>query len=200
VKLANPLDQNRLNGAIQGTKDGLVTIPLKAASATPLTVIVSIKQPRGNGPLALGPFAALGAISQSGILWVVAGGRPAIRYLPFPSGPGTPPLSTMPRNLNSPDEEGNRPPPDADAAFQWSLPGEQRVDSRDPWFRLEVDAIQGIVGARLEHTLTLSRAGGWRLRTVVLAVPLRTGVDLVEIEWPASWQPDRDRPPEGATD
>jgi hypothetical protein len=200
VELVHRADRDRLRGPIQGnrSKEGVVTLPLKAASALPLTVALSVTQSRGTGPLALGPFAAVGATSQSGTVWVIAEGRPAIHCLPFASGPGTPPLATMPRRLDR-FEEGNRPPPEVDAAFQyWSLPGEQRLEARDPWFRLEVDPIQGILGARLEHTLTLSREGGWHLKTVVNAFPLRAGVDQVEIEWPLSWQPDPDRKPEGA--
>src|SRR5262249_20530660 len=85
VRLANPADRGRLRGDIQGSgsKDGVVTIPLKAPGAAPLTVAVSARQPRGNGALTVGPFAAVGAASQRGVLWVVADSDQRVSCLPF---------------------------------------------------------------------------------------------------------------------
>ncbi|HKB42178.1 MAG TPA: hypothetical protein VKD72_37475, partial [Gemmataceae bacterium] len=82
VQLTNPADRDRLRGEIQGnkSKEGAVTIPLKAPSAAPLSVTVSLpKLSRGSGPLALGPFAVLGAASQGGFIWV----DQRVRCLPF---------------------------------------------------------------------------------------------------------------------
>src|SRR5262249_36598516 len=101
VEPANESDQKRLRGQIQGkgSKEGLVTIPLKAPSDVPLRVLIKKTHPRGSGPLLLGPFAAVGAASQGGTLWVFPSTEPGqprervTRCLPFSFGPATPPLA-----------------------------------------------------------------------------------------------------------
>src|SRR5262249_28667897 len=99
-------------------------------------------------------------------------------------------------------DEGDRPPPGAAAAFQyWSAPAGDKADPRDPWFRLEVESVRGMLDTRLLHTLRLLPPGGrgaapgWRLATALEAGPVRAGVEALEAEWPAPGQSAGERGP-----
>ena len=237
VRLADEkANRKRLRGPIKGndSKDGSVTIPLKESSTTPLVVLVTVRQTRRgrSGAVPLGPFSVAGAASQSGTIWVVADPDQRARCLPFPTtGPGTPPFEAVPRKLDGtpsaappsrrgaggeagPVLDADRAPPGAIAAFQyWGTPDSDRSAEKEPWFKLEIDSIKGVLDTRLLHTLRLLppeegrgvRGEGrglppaWRLSTTIESVPVRAGVEELKVRWEAPWQFDQARGPRPAS-
>jgi hypothetical protein len=200
VRLANPDDRQRLRDDIQGsdTPRGKVTIPLAAPSSEPLTIIVTHSRPRGTASILVGPYAVLGASEQTGILWVVGEQDQRASCSPY--------HETRPnfRIRRRPQEEREDPlhpesrdssPPGAIAAFQYAS-GTERPAPRDPWFKLDLDSIRGILDTTVEHTLELADKGpaDWHLKTLLKLVPLRNEVDLLELDWPSPWKihPERD--------
>ena len=206
VRLANKGDEVLLQGTIKGngSREGSVRIPLKHRSTAPLVVVVSAPLRRVEGTLRLGPFAVPGAARQSGTIWIVGEPDQRVRCLPSREpAKGPSPFEAIPHKPTL--QGGDRPPPGAVAAFQyWGSPGGDKVAPADPWFKLDVESIKGVLDTRLLHTLRLlppvSAGGppGWRLATTVEAVPVRAGVEELKVEWPAPWQFDQARGPRPA--
>ena len=166
VRLGNPKDQALLDGPIQGSgsRDGKVTIALKAPVAGPLVVVVNSQQQRGNGAVPLGPFTVLRAGRQRGTVWVVgeadqrdqrAGVELAGRGQPLPW------LTLTPRELDERDETGP-PPAGAVASYQfWTTAAVEASDPRS--------AIRGS-----SSTFAPSRASSTSASSTRCASPRRT--------------------------
>jgi hypothetical protein len=198
VRLANDADKERLRGDIQGgdATGGRITIPLANPGADPLQVVISHRRPRGSGPIHVGPFAVVGAATQSGIVEVFAEANHRIGCSLFQ--PGRTGFTVTKRGVNDrrrPEEASVSA--DASAVFQYWSQGTERIESPEPWFKLDVASIQGLLDTQVIHTLTLGGAGpaDWRLGTELKITPVRAEVDRMEIDWPAPWQVDPDHLP-----
>jgi hypothetical protein len=172
-----------------GSRDGRVTLIPEKPSTEPLVISVTVRQPQGSGSLPVGPFAVRGAALQSGDLTVEAGPNQLVHCAPYQSAG---PLEVIPQ-----PSKDNHPPKGMVAAFRyWSLPKATGIDTRTPWFRLEVESVQGVLSVQLEHTLRLASGGkAWHLNTTVNGTPVRVGVTELQVEWPPPWQFDRERSP-----
>lgn len=191
VRLANAEDRVRLRGDIQGSEsaDGRVTIPLAAPSGDPLAVTVSLRQPHG-GALLLGPFQLLDATEQRGALFIL--GEPDLRPRASAHQPGRPGFVIAPRNFK---ERGMSVPASTVGAFDYQALLRERGSERDPWFKVELESVSGMLDLNLDLNLKLGSGGAhdWRLATTFDAIPLRAEVDRMELEWPAPWQFDAAR-------
>jgi hypothetical protein len=203
VRLFNPEDRERLRGGeIQGNEspNGQVTIPLQAPSDKPLTVIVTVRRPRGSGAIPVGPFAVVGSANQYGKLWVVADTDQRAVCKPF--RPAQTNFNVTPASLDAGGKPDDRPPPDATAGFEYlTQPGGARPEVRDPWFKLDLDPIQGQLDTTILHTIKLGPTGpaDWHLTTLLDVTPLRAEVEHMELFWPAPWHLDLPaRPPRAA--
>lgn len=194
VRLANPAERERLKGDIRGngSPDGRVTLELAAPTSEQLGVVVEYTRPRASSTVPLGPFNVEGATTQTGVIWIVAGSEHRISCRPWQSEPAG--FSVVPRSIS-----GEPAPPNTSNAFQYAaLATAERVDPRDPWFRLDIDAVPGQLEASVEHVLRLEPALGrneWRLTTTFKAQSRRAEVERLELDWPAPWVLDSDRSP-----
>jgi hypothetical protein len=200
VRLANPDDRQRLREDIQGigSPRAKVTIPLMAPSGDALTIIVTHRRPRGTGPILVGPYTVLGASEQTGALWVIAEqDQRAVCSLYHETRP------TFTIRRRSRDEREDPPRsesrdllPEGAIGFQYTS-GTERAAGRDPWFKLELDSIRGILDTTVEYSLELGEKGpaDWRLITLLRLAPLRIEVDLLELDWPAPWKVNPERNP-----
>jgi hypothetical protein len=203
VRLLNADDRTRLRGEIQGSDspDGRITIPLVAASDQPLSVVITVRRPRGSGSIPLGPFAVVGAANQNGTVTVRADPDKRVLCKPFRANPAA--FTVTPIRPEARGKAETRPD-DVSPAFQYlTQPGVARPDVREPWFKLDLDSIQGQLDTSVQHTIKLGPAGpaDWRLTTILEVAPLRAEVERMELTWPAPWRLDRELGPRvtGAT-
>lgn len=201
VRPATAADRDRLRGEIQGSgvAGGRVTVPLQIPSTTPLKVIVSVRLAR-SASFPVGPFQVDGASNYAGMVWVDTDGEQQVRCQPYHLGRVlTPPFEVAQRSVSERKlrPESERPPVGVDKAFQfWSVPTTEKPAARDPWFTVNIDATQGALDTQLLHTVRVKgklTAPSWRVATTFDVVPLRSGVDHLEVEWPTPWEFDRAR-------
>jgi hypothetical protein len=156
-------------------------LQLKASSGDPLEVAFQVFQPRADGPLAVGPFAVLGAFPHTGTLLVTA---PAdLRLTPQPRG--EPQVTLSPRELT--DEERRKDP----NVVAFSYRAMQAVEVKPPpapppppFLQLDLETVKEAGAARVAHTLRLTERG-WRLTTEIEVTPLRAGgVEQLEVQVP----------------
>src|SRR5262249_39797185 len=148
------------------------------ASAEPLHVAVHIRQPRPAGPLAIGPFAAIGALAQKGEIEIHA--PDSVRLRPQTAGEvSRKEISEEQRNQN------------VRAVFgYWNMPGAvQPVQVVPPLLTVQLESVKGAVETRVTHSLHLVANGdglaSWRETTRVEVTPIRTAVDQLEFSVPA---------------
>jgi hypothetical protein len=179
-------DKARIKPEI-GTQDqgpvSIRTINLKEASAEPLLVTVSTRQPAprlGGKPVAVGPFNVLGAVRQSGS--VLVSSSVADWHLEAT------PHGDLTRRASS--EEELLRDRDLVAAFRYGPDGERRAGLS--WLDLEVESVRGSLKTRLEHVLYLApgedRNGAemrWHVRTTLTVTPRWAGIERFRVQMPA---------------
>lgn len=148
------------------------------AGATPadwvFTAKVTQERPKPEeaghkGPFAVGPFSVTGVTRQTGTVRVKA---TANNRLTFQQGPEL--------RRDAPMEE------DVAAAFRL-VPGPTDAAPRfQPLLRVEAETLKGTVRIKPVYTLDLTPAG-WRLKAELKVTPIRTEVDAITFEVPASW-------------
>ena len=135
-----------------------------------------------RGPYAIGPFAVLDVLRQTGTVRVAA--APNTRFA-FRHGP----------DLRK--AEPSEPISDeTSSAFFKLLTGPTGTNAVNiPLFTLEAWAQAGDVAVKPTFRLTLTEAG-WRVRAEVKVIPIRTAIDDVLVEVPAEWRGLELSPPE----
>ncbi|MBA4067678.1 MAG: hypothetical protein C0501_29035 [Isosphaera sp.] len=138
-----------------------------------VTAVTRQLRPKGRGPVAVGPFAALDVFRQTGTVRVVAG--PHTR-LAFKHGPD------LRRVDPGPPEDGVTA-----AAFRLTTGPTGTAVPTAALLSVEAEPLQGRVVVEPTYRLTLTD-GGWRVRAEVRVTPLQTAVEAVEVEVPADWR------------
>jgi hypothetical protein len=185
VRVTSPAEGVRVQGS--ESPDGRVTLTLAKPTSDPIKVLVTVRQAR-SGPVSVGPFAVVGATQRGDVYFVGTSGQ---RVRLAASQPDRAVFSITPRAKT----DRNDTPTGTIAGFQyWGLTGAEKADTRDPWFRFDFETLQGTLEAALTHTLRLADSpADWRLTTVIDATPVRTEVDVLDVDWPAPWSLDKTR-------
>jgi hypothetical protein len=178
VTLPGPADPNV---ALTSNDDkSLWTIRAAGGGVEGVEVEVQLRQARQAGkPLPIGPFSLAGAFRQQGTIRIVA------------------PNSLRPRVSKPRGDVGQRElpadpvPAEAKAEFVQAVYGYGHVapaSPGSPLMFLDAEPIRGEVRTQVTHTLTLTDSG-WRLATDIKATPIRTELEVIEVELPPPLQP-----------
>jgi hypothetical protein len=190
-------DEERLLPATRVDLKGatLHTLPLKEASAEPLTLTIRATTPLPRaGSVSIGPVAALAATRQGGNVLVI---HPtgALHLEPRPHG------DVVRREITA---EERRREPFAEAAFTYALPPlGDKLTLNPNWaaglvlLDVESEAVRGLLEARTNHVLRLQRGDGetpwsWRVTSTIEATPVKTGVDHLEVMLPPEFHYDEE--------
>jgi len=147
--------------------DWIVTAVIRAPRAKPT-------EPAFRGPFAIGPLSALDVAKLSGALRVVA---PANTRLSFKHG----------RELR-PDVPPAAPADDETIGFFRLAAGPiGNLPPAAPLLTFEATPLAGRVAVRPNYKLQLADAG-WNVRAELRITPIRTTLDSVTLELPASWR------------
>jgi hypothetical protein len=142
-------------------------LQLTKSRSEPLTVVFRVRQPRGDGPLPIGPFAVLGAFTQSGSVVVTAPPTLTVNY----QLPAAGPVTVGQRELT--DEE--RKLPRAVAAFNYQVtplpPPGPNPTTVPPVLQLDVENARTLPATQTRHKLELAERGAWRLTTEIEVNP-----------------------------
>jgi hypothetical protein len=151
--------------------------------ANDLQVIVVTRQPRpkadepgGRGPFPIGPHVVLGIPTQSGTIRIRAPSN--LRQ-----------SATLRSGVTREVDDGS-----GDSIYRYQQAEIKTAPTEAP-VTLTLTPIAGVVNARIRHELRLSESG-WKLRSEIAVSPLRTEVDHLDIEVPASFRPLQAEPPE----
>lgn len=165
------------------------TIRLKEPAAA-LKVLIALRGPlpRPGAPVAVGPFAALGATRQEGTL-LIGSAMPGLRLDFQRRG------EVAPRELRREEQQND---PALVAAFHyWGVPLSDKPSAATgpgslSLLDVEAEPVRGLIEARVGHTLQVVRDGSgarrWRIKTRVEATPVRTGVDQVRVQLPPGFR------------
>jgi hypothetical protein len=145
-----------------------------------LSVTVTVRQSRQPGkPAAIGPFNLEGAFRQQGLIRILAPNN----------------LRAKPSRMRN--DIGQRELP-ADAGFSDSraesiqaVYGYGQIAPTSPsapLMFLDSEVIRGSLRTQVSHQLTLTE-GGWRLVTDIVATPIRTDLEVIDLEIPSVLQP-----------
>lgn len=164
-----------------GPKGGPHVVHLKPTS-DPLTLTVSVQQPRSGGAIPVGPFVVLGAFPQSGDIAI---SPPSDTILDYHAKGESQYLLTQ----REPTEREKQEFPNVLALHYSTLPGVEKA-SPLPFLELEADRHKGVLEARISHTLRLvrgegERPGAWRVATTIEARPYHTEPEQLLIGLPA---------------
>lgn len=146
-------------------------------SAADWVVTAAARQPRPKGgkePLAVGPFAVLDVLRQTGTVKVSAG--PHTRFA-FRHGP----------ELRRAEPPGPRDEENSVAFFRLATGPTGSNPAATPRLTVEAWPAEGSVRVRPTYKLKLTEAG-WHVRAEVAVRPIRTGIDALTIDVPAEWR------------
>jgi hypothetical protein len=164
----------------------LHVLRLKGSGSDPLDVVLRAFQPRGTGPVPVGPFAVLGALQHTGTLLLTA--PPDVRLTPQPRG--EPQVLLSARDL-TPDDRSKEPQAVAAFTYRTILPVELQgpsVPAPPPLLLLDLEMVKEACATRTTHTLKLTERG-WQVTTDIDVRPLHTGgVDRLEVQVPATYE------------
>lgn len=158
----------------------VLTLTLPAAEREALRVVLRTRQSQPAGRYAVGPYEVLGALRQEGTIVVTA---PSDLRPHFRAGPDV--------VQREPPEDRGR---DVSAFAYWRLASSGGPEPAGPApLEFSVEKIHGSVEARVAHEATLEPGVGWRVRTRLDVVPVRTAVDRLELALPpaARFEPDQ---------
>ncbi|MCI0705406.1 MAG: hypothetical protein L0241_30465 [Planctomycetia bacterium] len=130
--------------------------------------------PKANQPLAVGPFAVLDVLRQTGTVRVTAG--PHTRFV-FKHGP-----DLRRTELPNPTEDDG-----STALFRLATGPTGANPVNAPLFTVEASPIEGAVRVKPTYKLTLTEAG-WRVEARIHVKPIRTEIDSLLIDIPTEWQ------------
>lgn len=165
-------------------KSPLRTIRLKEPTAEPLKAVLQLQQPRGLGPVPIGPFHVLNTFRQRGTILVGAPADVRLRFVPRGE--------VSPREV-APDEGRSFKPV---AAFSyWNLPAAEKPQTLPPpLLNLEFETVKELIYVETHQTLELTERGNWQVTTkFAITPPLRGGVTELPVELPAGYELERKR-------
>lgn len=201
VRCTSLADEARLSSPIQGN-DGKSTtriIRFKEPVNDPLSITLQMRQPLRGTMASLGPIAIEGANRHRGTIYLLTPADGRIRTRPpVRKGDPLPPIETSLRPIT--EEERRQYPGLALALNYWMVPLSDKTEEKNPWLEMELEPIQGVLATRLLHTLrlvpTTSEARlAWRVNTTLDTVPIRNGVEELNLLWPSPWIMDEQRGP-----
>lgn len=155
--------------------DPWLTLRFKKPTSEPFRVAFQAQQSWTGSTVPVGPFAVAGALRQTGTIAVAA--APEFRLAFQTNG------DILRHELTEDASRGNTV-----AGFTyWNVPATASpAEAPPPQLRLDVQTVRGAVESRVDHTLELTPAG-WQVATRLDLTPLRTGVDVVEVEVPENY-------------
>ncbi len=175
-------EEERIASIEKKTEGTLVSWEVRAKEPTSdaIRLLLQVRQPRPKGRLGIGPIAVVGALTQRGELEVRAAEDLRL-FLQEASD----------LNRRELTEEQRRDK--VRAAYAYGSVGE--AAAAQPLISIQLQEIKGAVEVRTEQTLRLldSEKGkpvAWRVTTQVQATPVRTGLDRLELNWPAGYRHD----------
>ncbi len=179
VTIKSPGSEDRPLAEVEspgGADPTLRVVRLKEPSTDPVLIVVEMEQPRGTGPIAVGPFAAEGAGRQRGDVRVAVSEEARVRV-----------QAHGPINPREPTPEEQRA--GFRAAFNyWNMPKPAQAGQPfPPLLEIEADISRGSVAARLEHRLERTD-DGWKLITMIKATPPLAGTDSLRIKLPTDYR------------
>ncbi len=198
----SPADKARLARPVEAAEQAagsLLTLRLREPSADPLKVTVITPHrlaPKPAATVAVGPFAVLGAVHQSGTLFVSSNLTDV--QLDFQPHPGAQAINLQRRLLT---EEERRGDSTRVAAFRYG-----NVSAADgapapvaglgPWLDISAGLVHGQLRTRVNHVLSLQNRDGtlvWHSNTTIVATtPRWAEVDQVKVQLPDGWEPSED--------
>jgi hypothetical protein len=173
-----PLDQAP-KGLYRPSDSNLPIWRIEFAEPNVAELMVSIRgriaRPKGNDPKSsstfpIGPFAVVDVAQQSGTILIKS--PPYIRVQPIPEADT--------QRLDGPTD------PNSDVMFQYrykALPQGANKSWHAP-LKLEVRGAIGSIQTHVKHSLQLLESG-WKLKTEVNVVPIRTEVSYLDLEVPS---------------
>ena len=170
--LTKPTSANKLEWKIEfpaGSSPADWVITAVTRQARPKT-----DDPKHRGPFAIGPFAVLDVLRQTGTVRVTAG--PHTRFV-FKHGP----------DLRRSDAPGS-PEEDVSSAFFRLTTGPTGGTAvNTPLLTVEAWRLLGRVAVKPTYKLTLTDAG-WKVRAEVKVSPIGTEIDALAVDIPADWR------------
>jgi hypothetical protein len=175
-------EEERIASIEKKTEGSLVSweVRTKEPTSDALRLLLQVRQPRPKGRLDIGPIAVVGALTQRGELEV----RAAEDLRLF--------LQEAPElNRRELTEEQRRDK--VRASYAYGSTGQ--TPAAQPLISIQLQEVKGAVEVRTVQTLRLldsekDKPAAWRLITRVEATPVRTGLDRLELTWPAGYRYD----------
>jgi hypothetical protein len=173
-------DERRIEGIdLPDGKNSILRIRLKEPSADPLKLVFQIRQGRGKTPSPVGLFPVLNAFRQRGTIGVSAQADLRLRYHLR--------SDVLQREIT---EKTRREGAVAEFTYGNLPTSPNPAQPAAAPLEILVQDTKGVVEARIEHTLNLTDQG-WKTAIKLLITPIRSKIDLVELEVPVGFQFDR---------
>ena len=156
-----------------------IELPVNStATVWVVTAVTRLPRPKPDdakyrGPFPVGPFTILDALRQTGTVRVTAGPN---THFAFAHGP----------DLRKVEPSGPAEDEVTTAFFRLTTGPTGALPVNSPMFTVEATPLRGRVGVKPTYRLRLVD-GGWEVRAEVKVVPIRTAVEGLTIEIPATW-------------
>ena len=147
--------------------------------AESLTVNVVVRHPKQAKPVAIGPFTLEGSLRQQGVIRIIAPNNLRAK------------LSGLRNDVGRRELPADAAPADVRTDSVQVVYGYGQISptsSTAPIMFVEAEAIGGGLRTQVSHHLGLTEAG-WRLTMEIVATPIRSELELLDLEIPAVLQP-----------
>jgi hypothetical protein len=155
-----------------------VELPVGSSAADWIvTAVVRQARPKGgpkSAPTAIGPFAVLDALRQTGTVKITAG--PHTRFV-FRHGP----------DLRRAEATGPAEDDRSTAQFRLTTGPTGTTAVNAPLLTVEAWPVEGAVRVKPTYKLKLTEAG-WRVTAEIAVKPIRTEIDTLTIDVPTEWR------------